>query len=164
MVEDDEHDCSSDEKSFEAVTPERNAEVDDGKGTVTSQEKHRHILEDVDGELEMEDVSPPCEVRVCSISHVAATDNICNSDKQYDQQHSPTFVPPLPEDLPPSPPPLPSSPPPMPSSCSPPSVVNQQLSVGASHTLSVAVDSNAYSVSHVMIYLLSIFVLLSSCF
>lgn len=148
VVEDDEHDCSSDEKSFEAVTPERNAEVDDGKGTVTSQEKHRHILEDVDGELEMEDVSPPCEVRVCSISHVAATDNICNSDKQYDQQHSPTFVPPLPEDLPPSPPPLPSSPPPMPSSCSPPSVVNQQLSVGASHTLSVAVDSNAYSASH----------------
>ncbi|KAJ0979638.1 hypothetical protein J5N97_015112 [Dioscorea zingiberensis] len=148
VVEDDEHDCSSEEKSFEAVTPERNAEVDDGSGTVTSQEKHRHILEDVDGELEMEDVSPPCEVRVCAMSHVASTDNICNSDKQCDHRHSPTFVPPLPEDLPPSPPPLPSSPPPMPSPCSPPSVVNQHSSVGSSHVLTVAVDSSDYNPSH----------------
>ncbi|CAL9178612.1 unnamed protein product [Musa hybrid cultivar] len=99
-----------DDKSFEAVTPERCTKIDREIGaTQPSTEKNRHVLEDVDVEFEMEDVSPPSEVNMNSTCHVAGTETI-NSHHQIDR-HSLPFAPPLPEDRPPSPPPLPSSPP-----------------------------------------------------
>lgn len=110
----EEEERSDDEKSFEAVTPERNGEVVDDKGIIqTPSEKHRHILEDVDGELEMEDVAPPCVVVPTTSCHVSGTDTVSDVDYQRGHHQSLPCAPPLPDDLPPSPPPLPSSPPPM---------------------------------------------------
>ncbi|WOL01807.1 hypothetical protein Cni_G10524 [Canna indica] len=115
-VLEDEEGNGSDEKSFEAVTPERGAQIDHEKGTTQiSTEKNRHVLEDVDVELEMEDVSPPCEVN--SACPGAGADPV-HSHHQVDQQFPLPFAPPLPQDRPPSPPPLPSSPPPLVSPCS----------------------------------------------
>lgn len=112
MLEDEENESSSDEKSFEAVTPERNHGSPDDPGTSTfAAVKQPHILEDVDGELEMEDVAPSCEDEVNSVCPVG-TDNANNSHCQLDQQQPLPFAPPLPQEMPPSPPPLPSSPPP----------------------------------------------------
>lgn len=90
-----------DEKIFEAVTPEHDPKISENKNTVSISSnmtgQRKHILEDVDGELEMEDVSPPSDHAV-----------------DVERHHYPvTFTPPLPNDKPPSPPPLPSSPPPV---------------------------------------------------
>lgn len=108
MLEDDGN--TSDEKSFEAVTPEGSAQID--QKAHASSEKNRHVLEDVDVELEMEDVSPPCEDSINSTCPIASAADV-NSHHQYPLP----FAPPLPDAKPPSPPPLPSSPPPV-SSCS----------------------------------------------
>lgn len=112
----DEEGSSDDEKSFEAVTPESNVEVDDDKGTTQdSTEKHRHVLEDVDGELEMEDLAPlSCTVDGNSVCQVSGGNIMFDSRYQIDQHPMVAYAPPLPEDRPPSPPPLPSSPPPLP--------------------------------------------------
>lgn len=112
MFEDDGN--TSDEKSFEAVTPEGSAPID--QKAHTSSEKNRHVLEDVDVELEMEDVSPPCEDSINSTCPVASAADV-NSQHQVNHQYPLPFAPPLPDAKPPSPPPLPSSPPPV-SSCS----------------------------------------------
>ena len=56
---------SSEDRSFEAVTPEQDApDNDDNEESQMPLEKHCHILEEVDGELEMEDVAPPSEIEV----------------------------------------------------------------------------------------------------
>ncbi|KAL8160647.1 hypothetical protein V2J09_002184 [Rumex salicifolius] len=92
-VEDDESD--SDGGSFEAVTPEHET-CTPGNGDVSDFpliEKRRHILEDVDGELEMEDAAPSCGVE---------------TNEKFEQNYPPLFVPP------PPPPPCNSSPPPPP--------------------------------------------------
>ncbi|XP_058077802.1 protein HUA2-LIKE 2-like [Magnolia sinica] len=112
MIDDDEEEDATDEKSFEAVTPEQNSGNGDEQATSAfATEKHPHILEDVDGELEMEDVSPSCEAEMNSGHNVMGTDTVLSSHCQFDQRPLP-FAPPLPEEMPPSPPPLPSSPPP----------------------------------------------------
>ncbi|RWW59731.1 hypothetical protein BHE74_00033308, partial [Ensete ventricosum] len=151
VLEDDEGNAS-DGKSFEAVTPERCAEIDDEKGTIqTSIEKNPHVLEDVDVELEMEDVSPP--VKMNSLG----TDTTY-SYHQTDQQHLLPFAPPLPEDRPPSPPPLPSSPPPPPpppplgSPCSTTHSVVPQWQSGV-HALADAIDLHLPRTDHVMFLL-----------
>eukprot|EP00268_Persea_americana_P046940 TRINITY_DN4856_c0_g1_i5.p1 TRINITY_DN4856_c0_g1~~TRINITY_DN4856_c0_g1_i5.p1 ORF type:complete len:1289 (+),score=321.23 TRINITY_DN4856_c0_g1_i5:403-4269(+) len=109
-VFDDEEENSFDQQSFEAVTPEKDHEILDEPGTsMFVSEKHPHILEDVDGELEMEDVCPSFEGNSNSECCVGI-DNLHTSHRQFDQQQSLAFVPPLPEDIPPSPP-LPSLPP-----------------------------------------------------
>lgn len=102
---------SSEDKSFEAVTPEHEApDNDDNEESQTPLEKHRRILEEVDGELEMEDVAPPSDVEVTTKCEPEQNGtNIMASD-----QRSSVVGPPLPVDGPPSPPPLPSSPPPVP--------------------------------------------------
>nr|XP_043635504.1 protein HUA2-LIKE 2-like [Erigeron canadensis] len=108
MLKEDEKDGSdSDAEGFEAVTPERDPEVSDEHERVLTPatDKHTHVLEDVDGELEMEDVSPSRES--AGTSHHQVT-------------HLPTYGPPLPKDLPPSSPPLPNSPPPLSASLPPP--------------------------------------------
>ena len=75
-------------------------------------EKHRHILEDVEGELEMEDASPDRNIE----------DNIMAQEYQSMSALEDTSPPPPPppDSPPPSPPPLPESPPPMPPSPPPP--------------------------------------------
>ncbi|XP_076904497.1 protein HUA2-LIKE 3-like [Bidens hawaiensis] len=94
MLKDENESSDSDAEGFEAVTPERDSGICEGHDQVNTPatEKHTHVLEDVDGELEMEDVAPTYEgeVTVTALS-----------------QH----LPPLPKDLPP---PLPNSPPPPP--------------------------------------------------
>ncbi|KAL5561638.1 hypothetical protein UlMin_031385 [Ulmus minor] len=111
MLKDEDEGSDSDGNSFEAVTPEHNPESHEEQEKPPAFEKHRHILEDVDGELEMEDVAP-CEAELTSSGGdigVAATQA---PQSQFDQHFSLPFPPPLPQDVPPSSPPLPSSPPP----------------------------------------------------
>nr|XP_029124106.1 protein HUA2-LIKE 2 isoform X2 [Elaeis guineensis] len=145
LLEDEEANAS-DEKGFEAVTPERHAVVDHEKGIA---EKHRRILEDVDGELEMEDVAPLCEVEVRCSSHVPGDDTICSTHDQPDQHHSLPFAPPLPQERPPSPPPLPSSPPPLPPPCSSARTVVSQHQPG-SHAVADTADLHPSSITHNM--------------
>ncbi|KAE9589203.1 putative PWWP domain-containing protein [Lupinus albus] len=95
----------SDGGNFEAVTPEHSSEVHEVSSTI---EKHRHILEDVDGELEMEDVSPSCDVEINSIQNV----NEGNAPQFH--QNLPLPLAPLPQDVQSSSPPLSSSPSPPP--------------------------------------------------
>nr|XP_023886611.1 protein HUA2-LIKE 3 isoform X1 [Quercus suber] len=113
MLKDDDDGSDSDGESFEAVTPEHNSEAREEHESIPSIEKHRHILEDVDGELEMEDVAP-CEIETSSSFHVAEVNAIQTSNNQCEQHVPLPFAPPLPQDVPPSSPPLPSSPPPPP--------------------------------------------------
>lgn len=106
MLKDDDDDGSdSDGGSFEAVTPEHNSETPEEHDGNPSMKKHRHILEEVDGELEMEDVAPTCD------NVMSSTVLVDIAQTSHDQLLS--FVPPLPQDVPPSSPPLPSSPPPV---------------------------------------------------
>lgn len=135
MLEDEENESSSDEKSFEAVTPERDHGSPDDPGTSAAM-KLPHILEDVDGELEMEDVAPSCEDEVNS-GYPVGTDNAQNSHGHFDQQQPLPFAPPLPQEMPPSPPPLPSSPPPSAPPPPPPSAM-------CHHPFPDALDSQHY--------------------
>ncbi|XP_025888857.1 protein HUA2-LIKE 2 [Solanum lycopersicum] len=110
----DEEVSDSDGESFEAVTPEHPAGKPNGEEAILVIEKHKRILEDVDGELEMEDVSPVCEGENASISHSIGTDSGLISRPNGGNSFGASFHPPLPKDGPPSSPPLPSSPPPPP--------------------------------------------------
>ncbi|KAG4995905.1 hypothetical protein JHK85_027344 [Glycine max] len=106
--EDDGEGSDSDGGNFEAVTPEHTSEIYEITSAI---EKHRHILEDVDGELEMEDVAPSNEVEMNSI---------CNVDRENAKQcekNLPLFFAPLHQDMrSSSPPPLSFLPPPPPPS------------------------------------------------
>ncbi|KAI4328647.1 hypothetical protein L6164_020983 [Bauhinia variegata] len=98
--------------------------------TVTPNDKRHCILEDVDGELEMEDVSGHLkdEGPVLLNSSSEMDSQLQGSDRNLDQASiisvqipaMPDGSPPLPLDSPPPPPPLPSSPPPPPPPLSPP--------------------------------------------
>ncbi|PUZ41025.1 hypothetical protein GQ55_9G470200 [Panicum hallii var. hallii] len=102
---------SSEDRSFEAVTPEQDApDNDDNEESQMPLEKHRRILEEVDGELEMEDVAPPSEIEVTTKCRPEQSGTNCTTSDQRPSDVGP----PLPVDKPPSPPPLPSSPPPVP--------------------------------------------------
>ncbi|XP_020108019.1 protein HUA2-LIKE 3-like [Ananas comosus] len=149
VLEDEEGALSEEERNFEAVTPERDVQDDDHdiSATQTSAEKHRHILEDVDGELEMEDVAPPCEDEGNPPSQVAKGDGSCASIHQPGCQDPQDFPPPLPEDTPPSPPPLPSSPPPSVPPCPAPVSSVPQLQSGY-HTPADPAESHLSSGTH----------------
>ncbi|KAJ8543183.1 hypothetical protein K7X08_005706 [Anisodus acutangulus] len=110
----DEEVSDSDGESFEAVTPEHPAGNPDGEEVILAIEKHKHILEDVDGELEMEDVSPVCEGESAPISYSVGTDFAQISRPDDGNSFGAPFHPPLPEAGLPSAPPLPTSPPPPP--------------------------------------------------
>ncbi|KAK9067643.1 hypothetical protein SSX86_011754 [Deinandra increscens subsp. villosa] len=106
MLKDEKQESDSDAEGFEAVTPERDPETCDecDKVPTPAAEKHTHVLEDVDGELEMEDLAPTCEDESTVTAHV---------EKSAGAPHKfPQHLPPLPTELPPSSPPLPDSPPP----------------------------------------------------
>ncbi|KAL2323576.1 hypothetical protein Fmac_027955 [Flemingia macrophylla] len=125
--EDDGEGSDSDGGNFEAVTPEHTSEVREMTSAI---EKHRHILEDVDGELEMEDVAPSRDVEISSI---------CNVDRGNVHSSSP----PPPSFLPPPPPPPP--PPPLPH---PPPVLHQMPST--SNPYQTIVNSKDYTVSQTL--------------
>ncbi|KAK9070107.1 hypothetical protein SSX86_010506 [Deinandra increscens subsp. villosa] len=105
MLKDEKEGSDSDAEGFEAVTPERDPEIcEEHKVLTPATEKHTHVLEDVDGELEMEDVAPTCEGEV--------TVTVPVEKSTWTQHELPQHLPPLPIDLPPSSPPPPNSPPP----------------------------------------------------
>ncbi|XVF72455.1 hypothetical protein PTKIN_Ptkin12aG0122700 [Pterospermum kingtungense] len=110
---DEDEGSDSDGGSFEAVTPEHDSGNPEEQEANPTTEKRRHILEDVDGELEMEDVAPS-EIEMSSTSCAAGVNIAQTSREQGDQQFPLPFAPPLPHDVPPSSPPLPTSPPPPP--------------------------------------------------
>ncbi|KAK8578478.1 hypothetical protein V6N13_100315 [Hibiscus sabdariffa] len=93
---------------------------------VTPSDRPHHILEDVDGELEMEDVSGHLKNDRPSTNdgpemdwqQQGSLERASNSSNEFPPL--PEGSPPLPPDSPPPPPPLPSSPPPLPSSPSQP--------------------------------------------
>ncbi|KAK4441695.1 protein HUA2-LIKE 3 [Sesamum alatum] len=124
MLKDDDIGSESDEERFEAVTPEHNVEKLDGEtNLVTAVEKRSHILEHVDGELEMEDVAPTCEVEISSTSNISGTDCKQMSQHQSDNHYGLPFGPQQPRS--PRPPPPPPPPPhPLPHSAFPPAVLD----------------------------------------
>jgi hypothetical protein len=108
----DEEGSSSEERSFEAVTPEHEATgANEQEASQMHVAKHRLVLEEVDGDHEMEDLAPSSEAEGEAISSCQPDLTVarCATTKQNVDS-----VPPLPDDKPPSPPPLPSSPPPLP--------------------------------------------------
>ncbi|GAU25944.1 hypothetical protein TSUD_16820, partial [Trifolium subterraneum] len=124
-----------DDDDFLNVSPEdpTHTVVDSETSTVTPSDKRHCILEDVDGELEMEDVSGhPKDERPVLLNSTSEMDfQLQGSDRILDPASNVCeevhvnleASPPLPLDSPPTPPPLPSSPPPPPpppSSPSPP--------------------------------------------
>ncbi|KAL0435770.1 UNVERIFIED_CONTAM: protein HUA2-LIKE 3 [Sesamum radiatum] len=130
MLRDDGGGSDSDGESFEAVTPEHNTEKIDGETTqIPAVGKRSHILEDVDGELEMEDVAPCCEVDITSTSNIGGADSTQMLHHQSNSHHAAQFTPQHANDVqltsaplsrsPPAPPP---PPPPLPPSFSCPAV------------------------------------------
>ncbi|XP_044964589.1 protein HUA2-LIKE 3-like [Hordeum vulgare subsp. vulgare] len=106
----DEEGSSSEDRSFEAVTPEHESTgAEQGEASQLDGAKHRLVFEEVNGDLEMEDVAPSSEAEASSARRpdlTVARHTITNQNVDS--------VPPLPDDKPPTPPPLPSSPPPLP--------------------------------------------------
>lgn len=130
MRRDDDIESDSDGESFEAVTPEHSAENLGGETPVIAKvEKRSHILEDVDGELEMEDVAPTCDIGITSTSNTTGTD--C---KHFDSQPMDTQL--ISARLLRSPPPPPPSAPPPPPPPPPPSIPDSILKVPQSKLLS----------------------------
>ncbi|KAK4418245.1 protein HUA2-LIKE 3 [Sesamum alatum] len=132
MLRDDGGGSDSDGESFEAVTPEHNTEKLDGEKTqIPAVGKRSHILEDVDGELEMEDVAPCCEVEITSTSNIGRADSTQMLHHQSNNHYAAPFTPqhtndvqPTSAPLPRSPPPPPPPPPPLPPSFSCPTVLD----------------------------------------
>ncbi|PIN03067.1 hypothetical protein CDL12_24423 [Handroanthus impetiginosus] len=111
MLRDDDIGTDSDGEGFEAVTPEHNVENLDGETALTSAvAKRSHILEDVDGELEMEDVAPSCEIHTTSTNNSAGTGCVQMSHHRSDNNYGTPFAPQQPKDTQPMSAPMPSSP------------------------------------------------------
>ncbi|KFK35477.1 hypothetical protein AALP_AA5G289200 [Arabis alpina] len=71
MLEDEDEGSDSDGGDFESVTPEHESRILEEHATPSITERHTRILEDVDGELEMEDVAPPWEAGSSAITDQA---------------------------------------------------------------------------------------------
>ncbi|VVB06689.1 unnamed protein product [Arabis nemorensis] len=71
MLEDEDGGSDSDGGDFESVTPEHESRILEEHVTPSITERHTRILEDVDGELEMEDVAPPWEAGSSAITDQA---------------------------------------------------------------------------------------------
>ncbi|RYR51533.1 hypothetical protein Ahy_A06g026549 isoform A [Arachis hypogaea] len=96
LKDEDEEGSDSDGGNFEAVTPEHDSEVHEVPEIAHAIEKHRRVLEDVDGELEMEDVAPSFDVESNSNCNVEGGDGDASQLKKNVQ---PSFVPPLPQEI-----------------------------------------------------------------
>ncbi|KAL1539792.1 protein HUA2-LIKE 3-like isoform X2 [Salvia divinorum] len=98
MLKDVDGGSDSDGEGYEAVTPEHNVENNEGEKTsVPAVEKRKHILEDVDGELEMEDVAPCCEGKIASTCNIAEADQTM-PNHQCNNHHGVPFTPQQPKD------------------------------------------------------------------
>ncbi|XP_024010881.1 protein HUA2-LIKE 2 isoform X2 [Eutrema salsugineum] len=144
MLKDEDGGSDSDGGDFESVTPEHDSRIFEENVSSSTAEKHTLILEDVDGELEMEDVAPPWETGNCT--HTDQPDNTTKSTNcQIGQQHPPVSgishqhvslsSPPLPSSSPPPPPPPPAPP-------------SQQAQCAMSDSYSNGFDSGGYSNMH----------------
>ncbi|XP_006402313.2 protein HUA2-LIKE 3 isoform X1 [Eutrema salsugineum] len=91
MLKVEDEGSDSDGGDFESVTPEHESRILEEHVTPSITERHTRILEDVDGELEMEDVAPPCEVGSSAI-----TDQAGNKESANCQSVSGTSSPPAP--------------------------------------------------------------------
>ncbi|KAJ8748357.1 hypothetical protein K2173_002994 [Erythroxylum novogranatense] len=129
MLKDEDEVSDSDGESFEPVTPEHKCEASEEHESILAVEKHRHILEDVDGELEMEDVAPPSEIEIHSTANKARDCAAQNTHHQNKLCFTVSHGPPLPQDIPPSSPPLPLSPPPPPPPLPPPPSIRPSFDV-----------------------------------
>ncbi|XP_042007269.1 protein HUA2-LIKE 3-like isoform X1 [Salvia splendens] len=93
MLRDIDGGTDSDGEGYEAVTPEHNVKNSEGENTpVPAVDKRIHILEDVDGELEMEDVIPCCEGEIASTSNITGADQTIpnhQSDNHYEAPFTP---------------------------------------------------------------------------
>ncbi|KAH9312650.1 hypothetical protein KI387_027685 [Taxus chinensis] len=124
MYEDEEDPCASDGLKVEdnSSVGISEAMLEPTNNSTCFLERHRHILEDVEGELEMEDVSPSSEYDGITFKNdtvgadlrpVGPGEAFCSSMLNETNLYPPSsLIPPLPVDMPPSPPPLPASPPP----------------------------------------------------
>ncbi|CAI8614164.1 unnamed protein product [Vicia faba] len=134
----------SDGGNFEATAPGHDSETYEVQEVSHAFEKHRHVLEDVDGELEMEDVAPSFGVELNSICNVDG-----RTASQLDQKPHLSFAPRLTQDVPSSspappsfaPPPPPLSPPPPP----PPPPPTLHLMSATSDQYGTAVDSKPFT-------------------
>jgi hypothetical protein len=126
----DEDGRSSEERSFEGLTPEHEVTgANEQEACQLHVTKHQLLLEEVDGELEMEDAAPSSGAEAST-----GCQDLTNNDTSIGTAQHLTSVPPLPDDKAPSPPPLPSSPPPLPR---PPCLVSQDSQVqGANYVCS----------------------------
>ncbi|KAL1547279.1 protein HUA2-LIKE 3-like isoform X2 [Salvia divinorum] len=98
MLRDVDGGTDSDGEGYEAVTPEHNVKNSGGENTpVPAVEKRIHILEDVDGELEMEDVVPCCEGKMASTSNVTGADQTIPNHQSNNHYGAP-FSPQQPKD------------------------------------------------------------------
>ncbi|KAK7242976.1 hypothetical protein RIF29_37758 [Crotalaria pallida] len=133
MLKDEDEGSDSDGGNFESVTPEHDSETHYVHETAQAIEKRRHVLEDVDGELEMEDVAP----------------SVDGGNAMPFEKNPPLFFPPaLPPEKPSSPsppscpPPPPPPPPPLPSLPPPPPPLH--LMSSTPNPCHAAVDSKVY--------------------
>ncbi|CAN8280426.1 unnamed protein product [Cochlearia groenlandica] len=78
MLKDEDGGSDSDEDDFESVTPEHESRTLEEHVAPSITERHTRILEDVDGELEMEDVAPPWEVGSGAIANQAENTESAN--------------------------------------------------------------------------------------
>ncbi|CAF2263913.1 unnamed protein product [Brassica rapa] len=85
MLKVEDEGSDSDGGDFESVTPEHESRILEEHVTPSITERHTRILEDVDGELEMEDVAPPWDV-----GSKAPTDQADNTESAYCQPVSGT--------------------------------------------------------------------------
>ncbi|EOA25934.1 hypothetical protein CARUB_v10019315mg [Capsella rubella] len=99
MLQDEDEGSDSDGGDFESVTPEHESRSLEEHVTPSITERHTRILEDVDGELEMEDVAPPWEAVTSEI-----TDQADNTESRNCQPVSGTSH----QNVTSSPPPAPS--------------------------------------------------------
>ncbi|XP_010507809.1 PREDICTED: protein HUA2-LIKE 2 [Camelina sativa] len=100
----------SDGGDFEPVTPEHESRILEENVSSSTAERHTLILEDVDGELEMEDVAPPWETGNCTHTDQAVNTEATNCQLGKQHQHVSLSSPPLPSSSPPPPPPPPAPP------------------------------------------------------
>ncbi|KAL2900608.1 Protein HUA2-LIKE 3 [Bienertia sinuspersici] len=150
MLKEEDEGSDSDGGSFEAVTPEHDCKAQESHEeiAVTATGKHRHILEDVDGELEMEDVAPSSDIER---DPCAATATDAALDTHSCKEQVTSFVPPLPHEVPPRAPPLPTSPPPLPPLPPPPPPPPPPPALAHVPTMSrMDVDSQLHVVRHSM--------------
>ncbi|KAL0724500.1 hypothetical protein Bca4012_039099 [Brassica carinata] len=87
MLKVEDEGSDSDEGEFESVTPEHESRIHEEHVTSSITERHTRILEDVDGELEMEDVAPPWDVGSSAPTDQAGNTESANCQPVFGTSH-----------------------------------------------------------------------------